>query len=185
MHEVANQGDSQAQYNLAILYSNGKSGVPQDDKVALEWCRKAADLGFVQAQYALAEVYCRGDEGVTQDLDAALKWIRKAEAQGYAEAADLKAVILRMQQSTSPQENANTSCVATKTVDAIDLGARVEVKNVPQLKGRRGYVIEIDDKSGKCTVKLDDDDGTLGEERFREMDFKDLFNYVDELEAVD
>ncbi|MEP6880280.1 MAG: caspase family protein, partial [Nitrosospira sp.] len=40
----AEQGNADAQYNLGVIYRNGK-GVPQDDAKAVEWYRKAAAQG--------------------------------------------------------------------------------------------------------------------------------------------
>jgi TPR repeat protein len=45
----AQQGDPDAQYNLAYLYENG-IGVPKDEAKALEWYQKAADQGHSSAK---------------------------------------------------------------------------------------------------------------------------------------
>ena len=50
----ANQGDAQAQFNLALLYYHGL-GTPHDSKQAVYWYTKAAEQGHVNAQYSLAE----------------------------------------------------------------------------------------------------------------------------------
>ncbi len=47
---LAEQGDAAAQYNLGIMYSNGR-GVPQDHVQAVKWYRKAAEQGVAFAQY--------------------------------------------------------------------------------------------------------------------------------------
>ena len=39
---LAEQGIAEAQYNLALMYDNGK-GVIEDDKEAVKWYRLAAD----------------------------------------------------------------------------------------------------------------------------------------------
>ena len=41
---LADQGDAQAQFNLGLMYANGR-GVPQDAAQALTWFRKAAAQG--------------------------------------------------------------------------------------------------------------------------------------------
>ena len=81
---LADQGYSDAQYNLGVMYDNGK-GVPQDDAEALKWYRKAADQGLAQAQYNLGVMYDEG-KGVPQDYAEALKWYRKAADHGEASA---------------------------------------------------------------------------------------------------
>jgi Sel1 repeat len=47
--EAADEGDADAQYNLSVAYGEG-IGVPQDQRIADEWCRKAAEQGEADAQ---------------------------------------------------------------------------------------------------------------------------------------
>ena len=42
--KAAEQGNAEAQYNLALVYANGQ-GVPQDYKQAAKWYTKAAEQG--------------------------------------------------------------------------------------------------------------------------------------------
>ena len=51
----AERGDAAAQVDLGFAYENGK-GVPQDDKEAVKWYRKAADQGHPQAQSNLGNM---------------------------------------------------------------------------------------------------------------------------------
>ena len=81
--KAANQGDSDAQYNLGYMYYNGQ-GVEQDYIKALEWYRKAANQGFVPAQHDLGYMYNNG-LGVEQDYKKAVEWYRKAADQGDAQ----------------------------------------------------------------------------------------------------
>ena len=46
----AEQGDAIAQYNLGVIYSNGKV-VEQSDEKAVYWWQKAADQGNTKAQF--------------------------------------------------------------------------------------------------------------------------------------
>ena len=41
---LAEQGDVSAQYNLGIIYANGR-GVPENDAEAVKWYSKAAEQG--------------------------------------------------------------------------------------------------------------------------------------------
>ena len=77
----AEQGDADAQYNLAYMYDTG-DGVPQDHKKAVYWCTKAAEQGHTDAQYNLAYMYEYG-EGVHQDYKEAIYWYTKAAEQGH------------------------------------------------------------------------------------------------------
>ena len=45
---LADQGDVDAQYNLALMYLNGQ-GVPQDFAEAARWYQLAAEQGFPKA----------------------------------------------------------------------------------------------------------------------------------------
>ena len=76
----ANQGDANAQFNLALMYKHGE-GVPQDFKQAIQWYTKAAEQGDVDAQYNLALMYKNG-EGVLQDYMIAYAWFNLAAFQG-------------------------------------------------------------------------------------------------------
>ena len=48
----ADQGDAEAQYDLARCYDNG-AGVPEDEAEAVNWYRKAAAQGHEEAAEAL------------------------------------------------------------------------------------------------------------------------------------
>lgn len=82
--KAAEQGDSDAQYNLGLMYKSGK-GVRQDEKVAFKWYKKAAEQGVASAQYILGLMYHKG-AGVRQDERVAVKWYKKAAEQKHATA---------------------------------------------------------------------------------------------------
>ena len=81
---LADKGDANAQYNLGLMYANGR-GVAQDYKEAVKWYRLAAAQGNANAQYNLGVMYDQGN-GVAQDYKEAVKWYRLAAAQGDARA---------------------------------------------------------------------------------------------------
>jgi TPR repeat protein len=82
----ANQGDADAQFNLALLYNRGV-GTPQDTKQAVYWYTKAAEQGRVNAQYNLGSLYqFDGSGGVPQDFKQAVYWYTKAAEQGHVNA---------------------------------------------------------------------------------------------------
>ena len=80
--KAADQGNPQAQFNLGVIYENGR-GVPQDYAEAVRWYRKAAEQGFADAQENLGYMYSKG-QGVPQDYAEAVHWYRKAAEQGDA-----------------------------------------------------------------------------------------------------
>ena len=81
---LAEQGDSDAQHNLGLMYERGQ-GVTQDYKEAVKWYRKSAKKGNTHAQNNLGLMYEQG-KGVTQDDKEAVKWYRKSAEQGNAKA---------------------------------------------------------------------------------------------------
>ena len=68
-------------YNLGVMYDEGE-GVPEDDKEAVKWYRKAAEQGHAGAQFNLALMYEEG-EGVLEDKKEAVKWYFRAVPQGH------------------------------------------------------------------------------------------------------
>lgn len=81
----ANQGDRNAQYQLAIDYQSGQTTpVSQDD--AFYWFQQAAESGHPAAMIQLANTYLSGS-GTEKDIDKALFWLTKAFASGNQDAA--------------------------------------------------------------------------------------------------
>ena len=77
---MAEQGYAGAQFNLGVMYANGR-GVKQDDFEAVKWYRKAAEQGHANAQANLGSAYSAG-RGVRQDVASAVKWFKKAAENG-------------------------------------------------------------------------------------------------------
>jgi hypothetical protein len=95
----AEQGQAGAQYNLGLIYANGK-GVRQDYEEAAKWYRLAAEQGHADAQHRLGLMYANG-EGVAQDYVQAYLWLDLAAAQGssrFAEARDRTASLMTASQ---------------------------------------------------------------------------------------
>ncbi len=76
----AEKGDPEAQFNLGVLYINGR-GVAKDVIEGIKWYRKAAEQGNARAQVSLGASYYAGS-GVPKDYVEADKWINLASAQG-------------------------------------------------------------------------------------------------------
>ena len=77
---LAEQGNAAAQFNLGLMYYNGK-GVPQDYAEAFKWWRLAAEQGDAIAQSNLGSLYEYG-QGVLQDNIMAHMWYNLAAANG-------------------------------------------------------------------------------------------------------
>jgi len=80
----AQQGVSEAQYNLALMYDKGRD-VAQDYKEAVRWYQLAAKQGSAEAQVNLGVMYSDG-RGVAQDYKEAVRWYLLAARQGAAKA---------------------------------------------------------------------------------------------------
>ncbi|HJF72905.1 MAG TPA: sel1 repeat family protein [Gallibacterium anatis] len=78
---LAEQGDANAQFNLALMYEDGK-GVKQDYFQTVKWYQKAAEQGNAKAQFNLGIMYSLG-QGVKKDRNLAKMWVSKACENGY------------------------------------------------------------------------------------------------------
>jgi len=82
IRHMAEQGNPQAQAQLASLYLLGREGVEKDEKLAAAWMQKAADQGLIDAQVVMGALYDRGI-GVDPDRNKATQWYEKAATQGH------------------------------------------------------------------------------------------------------
>jgi enhanced entry protein EnhC len=73
---AANKGDAVAQYNLGLIFEQGK-GVPVQMQKAASLYQKAADAYFVPAMVQLAGLYLNGSLG-ERDEKQAINWYQKA-----------------------------------------------------------------------------------------------------------
>ena len=80
----ANQGDTSAQYGLALMYYMGEE-VSQDDVRAVAWLRRAADQGYPPAQNMLGVIHQTG-RGVLRNPKQAIEWFHRAADQGETQA---------------------------------------------------------------------------------------------------
>ena len=78
----AKKGDIEAQYNLGLMYENGR-GVPQDYKQAVHWLTKSAEQGYARTQFHFGGMYAKG-KGAPQDDKQAVDWYPKSAEQGHA-----------------------------------------------------------------------------------------------------
>ena len=82
--KAAEQGHADAQYNLGIMYYEGK-GVPQTTRKPSAGIARPPSRGTPTRQYNLGIMYYEG-KGVPQDHAEAIRWYRKAAEQGHASA---------------------------------------------------------------------------------------------------
>lgn len=82
--QAARQDYPKAQYNLGLLYEDGR-GVTQNFKQAAYWYDKAAKAGFSEAQNNLGVLFVLGN-GVKKDPKRAAKLFTDSASQGNADA---------------------------------------------------------------------------------------------------
>lgn len=84
LYAKAENGDADAQYNLALYYTGLEK---KDYEIVVMWLRKAAQKGHLEAQFALGKIYQFGRGKVYQDLKESVYWYEKAANQGDVQAA--------------------------------------------------------------------------------------------------
>lgn len=107
---AAEQGHAGAQFNLGLMYAEGRS-VPEDHAAAVDWYRMAAEQGHAEAQTNLGIMYAEG-QGVTKDDVEATRWFRKAARQvqvglglkpGFRDVPELYTEAMRLFHMTNEQ----------------------------------------------------------------------------------
>ena len=88
LHPLAERGNRQAQYNLAVMYANGW-GVPRDEAESNRWYRKAAEQGDASAQSLVGSAYLFG-RGAPKDFVQAFLWLNLAARGGDKSAAKVR-----------------------------------------------------------------------------------------------
>lgn len=83
---LAEQGNSEAQANLGLMYELGQ-GTKKDFGEAFKWYLLAAEQGTAWAQTNLAGAYLNG-RGPKKDDHEAAKWLRRAAVQGSTRAQE-------------------------------------------------------------------------------------------------
>lgn len=81
---LAEQGNSEAQYKLGLIYDMGKD-VDQDYQKAFEWYEKSANQGLASSQSRLGTMYRYG-KGVDINHSKASRWYWRAAEQGDQDA---------------------------------------------------------------------------------------------------
>ena len=88
---LAEQGHSESQFVLGLLYRNGK-GVEKDFSTAIKWYLLAAENGHAKAQAKLGYMYVNG-EGVNKNYVRAYMWGRLSEINENREGSELKRIM--------------------------------------------------------------------------------------------
>jgi TPR repeat protein len=79
---LADQGEPEAQYRMAIMAQNGL-GIVKNELMAYKYMRAAAEAGLALAQHGLGFMYLEG-ECIGQDYAHAVEWFTRAAEQGMS-----------------------------------------------------------------------------------------------------
>ena len=71
---LAGQGNAEAQFNLGMMYLDGK-GADRDPAQGYAWIRKAAEQDNMAAQGVIARSYLNGTDGIKQDYTEGYFWL--------------------------------------------------------------------------------------------------------------
>jgi len=82
--KIAQRGDTEAQWQLAVRHENGQKTATNLVE-ATKWYRKAAEAGHAEGQYSFGFLHFAG-KGVPENAGEAFKWFTKAADQGSAKA---------------------------------------------------------------------------------------------------
>lgn len=132
---AAEQGGANAQYNVGIMYNNGK-GVTADTREAMKWFRRAAAQEIPNALYMVGYMYANG-RGVPKDNAEAAAWYRKAAEKGHSNAQNNLGVLY---------EYGNG--VQKDTAEALKW-YRKAVEADPENELAKNNLKRLDDKSGQ------------------------------------
>jgi TPR repeat protein len=108
--QAATAGDTSAQYNLGLLYAEGR-GLVRNPDAAMTWWRLAARSGHLQAQHNLALAYLGGETivpGVADEprMEEAISWLRKAAEGGLASSRFTLGSVLHARAATPKEQSA-------------------------------------------------------------------------------
>ena len=128
---LAESGNTEAQYNVGVLFALGQ-GVVADPEVAANWYRRAASLGHAKAQFNLGVALLQG-KGVEADMTEAARWLEKSARQGHGPAALALGLLLVEARGVSRDAAAGASYVtqAASRGDLRAMGILVRLRRGP------------------------------------------------------
>ncbi|MBN2562282.1 MAG: tetratricopeptide repeat protein [Phycisphaerae bacterium] len=180
----AEQGDMQAQYDLASTYYFGVR-VATNYEAALKWFRMAAEGGLSRAQYRLGYMYYKG-QGVDTNLEEAVKWFKKAATQGDAKAASLAAMLERQVDPPNEEPTRKTTdpgglwtrAQGRPTEDQARAEAHEPMANSTALLSEDEYLDLPDDQIDVAQAAL-----TIAKGIRRDLDIRTCLEQVDRIAA--
>jgi TPR repeat protein len=162
--QLANDGDSTAQYNLGLLYEQGL-GVQYNRDKAVSWYTAAAEGGHSDAQLIIGDLFIEGYWG-EEDFIQASEWYRLAAEQSLAEAQRKLGILYALGQGVARD----------LTNAAYWLGAAAEGGDKEAAEWLRK--LKFDRPPGSAISIPIPADGTLTPERCRDG-FPELYSYYE------
>jgi TPR repeat protein len=147
LREKAEQGDSGSQYDLGMVYEQGK-GVPQDTAQAVIWFRKAAEKGDADAEFSLGKLYEEG-KGVPKDYTQAADWYEKSAERGAQAQAEFRLGKLYGEGKGVPQDYARAASWYNKAAMQGNADAKLALS---QIEDRRNH----EQHDAKVSMKRDE-----------------------------
>ncbi|QXC50930.1 cell division protein PodJ [Agrobacterium salinitolerans] len=158
--EAAAKGDTQALFEIAARYTDGR-GVAADRTEAAKWYKLAADRGLAPAQYRLANLYEKAN-GVERNLPEAKRYYTLAAEQGNAGAMHNLAVLLASDAAGQP----DFAAAAQWFIKASDLGVRDSQFNLAILYARgSGVKQDIEESYKWFAIAAKDGDADAAQKR--------------------
>lgn len=158
--EAAAKGDTQALFEIAVRYTDGR-GVAADRAEAAKWYKMAADRGLAPAQYRLANLYEKAN-GVERNLPEAKRYYTLAAEQGNAGAMHNLAVLLASDAAGQP----DFSAAAQWFIKASELGVRDSQFNLAILYARgSGVKQDIEESYKWFAIAAKDGDADAAQKR--------------------
>ncbi len=85
MKVLAERGDIEAQYSLALMYKDEMGNTHSDFTQSIDWLRLAANAGHTDAEFNLGLHYLKGEQ-VVKNVTEAYVWFNKAAKKGMPRA---------------------------------------------------------------------------------------------------
>ena len=113
----AEKGDALSQFAVGFMYDHGE-GVPENNKIAVEWYTKEAEQGYADAQTNLGNMY-RNGYGVLTDYVRAYIWYNLGAYNGNKLGADYKSTISEIMTSSdiSKAQEISSRCLESGYTD--------------------------------------------------------------------
>lgn len=106
LRKAAADGDSTAQYNLALALLKPippQSGLVKEGAEAAAWLKKSAEQGNVDAAYMLGFMH-QYETGVAKDVGKSLTWMTRAADAGHVTAMVTLAIVYKMGDGVIPNK---------------------------------------------------------------------------------